>query len=75
MWLAALLGAVAGLAGLVLAENIGEAIVLSLITAVILVFLLWYVPGLDLVKMCVAPLGVGLATGKLIGGMRKEIHA
>lgn len=73
-WLALLCGAPAALFGVFMLENIGEAIVLSAVVAVLTVIILTTSTGFALLKGIFVSLACGFIAGKLVVGVWKEIH-
>jgi hypothetical protein len=72
-WLTGLLGGAFGFIGVFLGENIGDALVFSFVSTILLGIFLWQVSGLLMLKGIVSSIIVGLCTGKLVGGLWKEV--
>lgn len=72
-WSAGLLGGAFGLLGAGMRENIGEALIVSLVSAVLLAVFILQVSGLWLLKGVILSIAVGLCAGKLLGSVWKEV--
>lgn len=72
-WVALTVGAMLALLGVSMIENIGEAIVFSVILGLLVFLFITTVPGLTLIKAGVVPGVCGLCAGKLVVGIWKEI--
>lgn len=73
LWVALLFGALAALIGVFMLENIGEAIVVTIILCVLMVMVITVVPGFAMLKSGFVPLACGLSVGKLVVGIWKEV--
>lgn len=73
VWLAGVLGGGFGSLGVALAENIGDALMFSLVCAIVMAVVLLQVPGMPLWKGVVLSAAVGFCSGKLVGGVWKEM--
>ena len=65
-------GAVGGLIGSLLGENIGDAIIFSFFAGLILFFFVTFGPEIAIIRMVIVPLATGLCVGKLGYGIWKE---
>ena len=65
-------GAVGGLFGSLLGENIGDAIMFSLFVGLVLFFFVKFGPEIAIIRMVIVPLATGLCVGKLGYGIWKE---
>ncbi len=72
-WLALVVGAALALLGVFSIENVGDAIMFSLILSLIVFGLVKLVPGLVAIKAGVVPGACGLSVGKLVVGVWKEV--
>ncbi|MEE9158772.1 MAG: hypothetical protein V3U60_10350 [Gammaproteobacteria bacterium] len=72
-WLALLVGAVFSIVGVFLGENIGDAIVFSLIGGIIVI--VFFMSGLEIaiLRAVIIPVVTGLCIGKLVVGISKEM--
>ena len=73
LWVALLFGALAALIGVFMIENIGEAIVLTIILCVLMVTVITVVPGFAMLKSGFVPFACGFSAGKLVVGIWKEV--
>ena len=71
--IAIIVGGIGGLIGVVMFENIGEAIIMSVIITFLIVMMIKFIPGLLMLKKFVVPALVGLCSGKLVVGIWKEL--
>lgn len=72
-WLTGLLGGAFGLIGVFLAENIGDALIFAFVSTILLGVFLWQVSGFLMLKGIALSVVGGLCTGKLVGGLWKEL--
>jgi hypothetical protein len=72
MMIAIIAGGIGGLIGVVMCENIGEAIVMSVIITFFVFIMIKFLPGLLLLKKFIVPALVGLCAGKFVVGIWKE---
>ncbi len=72
-WATPLLGTIGALFGVFMLENIGEAIVMTVLLCVLMAVLILSVPGFALLKAAAVPLACGLSSGKIVVGLWKEI--
>jgi hypothetical protein len=72
IWLALLLGTVSAALGAASGENIGDALIFSLIVAVLVFAIVGLAPELGWLRSGVVPLATGLCVGKLVVGIGKE---
>lgn len=72
-WVALAVGAILALLGVFMIENIGEAIVFSVILGLLVFGFVNLVPGLIAIKAGVVPGACGLCAGKLVVGVWKEL--
>lgn len=72
-WVALTVGAILALLGVFTTENTGEAIVFSMVLALVVFGFINLVPGLIAIKAGVVPGACGLCAGKLVAGVWKEI--
>lgn len=72
-WVALTVGALLALLGVFMAENIGEAIVFSVILGLLVFSFINFMPGLIAIKAGIVPGACGLSAGKLVAGVWKEI--
>ena len=72
-WLALLVGTVFSIVGAFLGENIGDAIVFSLIAGIIVI--VFFMSGLEIaiLRAGIIPVVTGLCVGKLVAGISKEV--
>ena len=73
IWVALIAGGIGGILGVVMFENIGEAIIMSVIVTVLIVVAIKFIPGLDLLKKFIIPTLAGLCAGKFVVGIWKEL--
>ncbi len=71
-WLALLVGAVCGIIGSFLGENIGDAIIFSLIVGLMVFFFVNFAPEIAIIRIGIVPVATGLCVGKLVYGIWKE---
>lgn len=74
-WSASLLGGAFGFLGVFLSENIGDALIFSVVGAVLLTVFISQVSGLLVLKGVAISIVVGLCAGKLVGGVWNEMVA
>ena len=72
-WVALLVGAIFGVIGLFLGENIGEAIIFCFGFGFLVFFLLQIAPEIKIVRTSVVPIATGFCAGKIVYGIWKEI--
>jgi hypothetical protein len=72
-WTALLVGAVFSILGASLGENVGDAIMFSLIAGVIAAVFINFGPEIAIVKVGTIPVVTGLCVGKLLAGILKEM--
>jgi F0F1-type ATP synthase membrane subunit a len=72
-WLALLVGAVCGLIGSFLGENIGDAIMFSLILSLMVFLFIKSGPEIAIVRAGIVPIATGFCVGKLVYGIWNEI--
>ena len=73
LWVALLVGAIFGIIGLFLGENIGEAIISCLGFGFLVFFLLQIAPEIEIVRVSIVPIATGFCAGKIVHGIWKEI--
>jgi hypothetical protein len=73
LWVSLLLGAIFGLIGLFLGENIVEAIILCFGFGFLVFFFLKIASEIELVRASIVPIATGFFVGKIIFGIWKEI--
>jgi hypothetical protein len=73
LWVSLLLGAIFGIIGLFLGENIVEAIILCFGFGFLVFFLLKIASEIELVRASIVPIATGFCVGKIICGIWKEI--
>ena len=73
LWVSLLLGAIFGVIGVFLGENIGEAIILCFGFGFLVFFLLKIASEIELVRASIVPIATGFCVGKIICGIWKEI--
>ena len=74
-WPASLLGGASGFCGVLLRENIGDALIFSFVGAVLLTVFISHVSGLLVLKGVAISIVAGLCAGKLVGGVWSELAA
>jgi len=74
-WLALLAGAVFSIVGAFLGENVGEAIILSFIAAILVTVFITSGPEIAILRAGIIPVATGLCVGKLVVGISKEVSA
>ncbi len=72
-WLALLVGAVCGLIGSFIGENIGDAIVFSLIMGLMVFFFIRSGLEIAIIRTGIVPVATGFCVGKLVYGIWNEI--
>jgi xanthine/uracil/vitamin C permease (AzgA family) len=72
-WVALTVGATLALLGVFMTENIGEAIVFSMVLGLLVFSIINFMPGLIAIKAGIVPGACGLSVGKLVAGVWKEI--
>ncbi|MDX1487326.1 MAG: hypothetical protein R3268_03940, partial [Acidiferrobacterales bacterium] len=72
-WVALTVGAILALLGVFMTENIGEAIIFTVVLALVVFSFINFVPGLTTIKASLVPGACGLSAGKLVVGAWKEI--
>lgn len=72
-WVALIVGATLALVGVGLRENVGDAIIFSLVLGVLVSIFFTSVPTLVAIKAGIVPGACGLCVGNLVGGVWKEI--
>jgi hypothetical protein len=73
-WVALTVGATLALLGVFFNENIGEAIIFSLVLCLIVLSFFYLVPGLIAIRAGVVLGACGLSVGKLVAGVWKEFE-
>ena len=72
-WIALLVGAVFSILGAFLGENVGDAIMFTLIGGLIVTVFIKFGPEIAIVRAGIIPLATGLCAGKLVVGISKEV--
>lgn len=72
-WIALLVGAVFSIVGAFLGENVGDAIIFSLIVGFIVAVFIKFGPEIAIVRAGIIPVVTGLCAGKLLVGILKEV--
>jgi hypothetical protein len=72
-WIALLVGAVFSILGAFLEENVGDAIMFSLIVGVLVTVFITVGPEIAIVRAGIIPVATGLCAGKLVAGISKEV--
>lgn len=72
-WVALTVGATLALLGVFTTENMGEAIVFSVVLGLLVFSFINFMPGLIAIKAGIVPGACGLSAGKLVAGVWKEI--
>ncbi|MEN8174027.1 MAG: hypothetical protein ABFS03_14245, partial [Chloroflexota bacterium] len=72
-WVALLAGAACGFLGFGLGENIGDAIILSLIIGVLVFLFINVGPVIEIVRIVIVPIATGFCVGNVVYGIWKEI--
>ena len=72
-WIALLVGAVFSILGAFLRENVGDAIMFSLIVGLLVTVFITVGPEIAIVRAGIIPLATGLCAGKLVAGISKEV--
>ena len=71
-WIAVLVGAIFSILGAFLGENVGDAIMLSLIVGLIVTAFITVGPEIAIVRAVIIPVATGLCAGKLVVGIFRE---
>ena len=71
-WIALLVGAVFSIFGAFLGENVGDAIIFTLIAGVLVVVFIRFGPEIAIVKTGIIPIVTGFCVGKLLAGIWRE---
>ena len=71
--IALLVGAVCGILGFGLGENVGDAIVFSLILGLLVFMFIQLVPEMIMARILIVPLATGFCVGKLVYGIWREV--
>lgn len=72
-WLALLLGAVFSIVGASLGENVGDAIMFSLIVGIIVTVFYISGPEIAILRAGIIPVATGLCVGNVVAGISKEV--
>ena len=72
-WVALLVGAIFGVVGLFLGENIVEAIILCFVIGSLGYFLLNLAYDIQIIRVSIVPIATGFCVGKIVCGIWKEI--
>ncbi|MEN8136639.1 MAG: hypothetical protein ABFS18_14065 [Thermodesulfobacteriota bacterium] len=72
-WLSLSAGGVCGALGLAMGENVGEALVFSLILALLVFLFIKVGPEIEFIRIAIVPIAAGFCMGELVGGIWKEI--
>jgi hypothetical protein len=72
-WVALLVGAIFGIIGLFLGENIVEAIILCFGFGFLVFFFINVASEIEIVKAGIVPVATGFCTGKIVSGIWREI--
>jgi hypothetical protein len=72
-WVALLTGAVFGALGFSLGENVGDAIIFSLIVGLLVFFFIKVGPEIEIIRAVIVPIATGFCAGKLVYGFCEEI--
>ena len=72
-WLALLAGGICGILGFCMGENIGDAIMFSLILALLVTFFIKAGPDIEMLRTGIVPVATGFCLGNLVCGIWKEI--
>jgi len=72
-WVALAVGATFGIFGFSLGENIGDAIIFSLIVGLLVFFFIKVGPDLEIIRAVIVPIATGFCVGKLVYGIWKEV--
>lgn len=74
-WIALLVGAVFSIVGAFLGENVGDAIMFSLIVGIIVTVFIISGPEIAILRAGIIPVATGLCIGKLVVGISKDVSA
>ncbi len=72
-WVALLVGAVFSILGASLGENVGDAIMFSLIVGLIVTVFIKFGPEIAIVRAVIFPVATGLCVGNVVVGISKEV--
>jgi hypothetical protein len=72
-WVALLAGAAFGALGFSLGENVGDAIIFSLIVGLLVFFFIKVGPEIEIIRAVIVLIATGFCVGKLVYGFCKEI--
>jgi len=72
-WMSISVGALCGIVGLFMGENIGDAIVFTLVVALIVLLVLTVLPVIQSLRIAIVPVATGFCLGKLASGVWKEL--
>ena len=73
VWVALLAGAVCGVLGLFLGENIFDAIVFCFLMGLLVFIFIIVGPEIEIIRTAIVPMATGFCVGKLVYGIWKEI--
>ena len=73
LWVALLVGAIFGVIGVFLGENIVEAIILCFVFGSLVFFLLNVASEIEIIRASIVPIATGFCVGKIVCGIWKEI--
>ena len=71
-WIALLLGAIFSILGASMGENVGDAIMFSLIVGLTVTVFITVGPEIAIIRTAIIPVATGLCAGKLVVGIFKE---
>jgi hypothetical protein len=72
-WMSLLLGGTCGIVGLFMGENIGDAIIFTVVAALMVLLVLTVIPAVPSLRTVIVPVAAGFCLGKLVSGVWKEI--
>lgn len=72
-WLALLVGAIFSIVGASLGENVGDAIMFSLIVGIIVTVFYISGPEIAILRAGIIPVATGLCVGNVVVGISKEV--
>ncbi|MGD2272691.1 MAG: hypothetical protein PVI06_20005 [Desulfobacterales bacterium] len=75
VWTALLVGAVFSIIGALLGENVGDAIMFSLVVGLIVIIFITVGPEMSILRAVIIPVATGLCAGKLVFGIVKEVSS
>ena len=73
LWVSLLLGAIFGLIGLFLGENIVEAIILCFAFGFLVFFILQVAPEIEIIRVSIVPIATGFCVGRIVAGIWREL--